>query len=131
MKNSEICGLHSRLQRCSTCDFFLWAYVKGLVYVPPLPANLEKLEQRITTSPQTVTHDMGLCEGTMCMSPLFLQTLMNLSRESLHHCTLLPMTWDYVKGLVYVPPLPANLEELKQIITTSPQTATNDMLQHV
>ena len=29
-----------------------------------------------------------------------------------------------MKGLVYVPPLPANLEELKEIITTALQTAT-------
>ena len=34
-------------------------------------------------------------------------------------------------GLVYVPPLPANQEELKQRITTVLQTATQDMLQHV
>ena len=40
------------------CDFFLWGYVKGLVYVPPLPANLEEVKQRITTALQTATQDM-------------------------------------------------------------------------
>ena len=42
----------------ATCHFFLWGYVKGLVYVPPLPADLEELRQRITTALQTVTQDM-------------------------------------------------------------------------
>ena len=37
------------------CDCFPWGYVKGLVYAPPLPANLEELKQRITTALQTVT----------------------------------------------------------------------------
>ena len=38
--------------------YVLWSYVKGLVYVPPLPAILEELRQRITTALQTVTQDM-------------------------------------------------------------------------
>jgi len=40
------------------CDFFLWGYVKGLVYVPPLPTSLEELKQRITAALETVTQDM-------------------------------------------------------------------------
>ena len=36
----------------------------------------------------------------------------------------------YVKGLVYVPRLPVNLEELKDRFTTALQTATQDMLQY-
>ena len=44
---------------------------------------------------------------------------------------LLFFLWGYVNGLVYVPPLPANLEELKQIITTALHTPTQDMLQRV
>ena len=31
------------------CDFVHLGYLIGLVYVPPLPANLEELKQRITT----------------------------------------------------------------------------------
>ena len=42
-------------------NFCLWAYVKGLVYVPPLPANLEELKQIISTALQTVTQDMLQC----------------------------------------------------------------------
>lgn len=42
----------------SPCDFFLWGYVKGLVFVPPLPANIEELKQRITAALETVTEDM-------------------------------------------------------------------------
>ena len=38
--------------------FFLWGYVKRLVYATPLPANLEELKHRITTAQQTVTQDM-------------------------------------------------------------------------
>ena len=42
----------------SRCDFFLWGYVKGLVFVPPLPANIEEMKQRITAALETVTKDM-------------------------------------------------------------------------
>ena len=40
------------------CDFFLWGYVKTLVYVSPLPANVNELKQRITIALETVTQDM-------------------------------------------------------------------------
>ena len=40
------------------CDFFLWRYVKTLVYIPPLPANVNELKQRITIALETVTQDM-------------------------------------------------------------------------
>ena len=39
-------------------NFFLWGYVKGLVFVPPLPANIEIMKQRITAALETVTKDM-------------------------------------------------------------------------
>ena len=42
----------------SPYDFFLWVYVKGLVFVPPLPANIEEMKQRITAALETVTKDM-------------------------------------------------------------------------
>ena len=41
--------------------FAIFFYVKGLVYVPHLPANLEVLKLRITTALQTVTQDMLQC----------------------------------------------------------------------
>ncbi|GBN96973.1 hypothetical protein AVEN_27703-1 [Araneus ventricosus] len=34
----------------SVCDFFLWEFIKGYVYVPPLPATLSKLKMRITAA---------------------------------------------------------------------------------
>ena len=42
----------------TSCDFFLWGYVKILVYVPPLPANVNELKQRITIALETVTQNM-------------------------------------------------------------------------
>ena len=42
-------------------NFFLWGYVKSLVYVPPLPANVNELKQRITIALKTVTQDMLHC----------------------------------------------------------------------
>ena len=40
------------------CDFFLWGYVKGLVYVSPLSTNLVELKQKISSALETVTEDM-------------------------------------------------------------------------
>ncbi|GFG33206.1 hypothetical protein Cfor_02512, partial [Coptotermes formosanus] len=40
------------------CDFFLWGFVKGSVYVPPLPVSLTELRDRITHALQTITADM-------------------------------------------------------------------------
>ena len=42
----------------SPCYFFLWGYVKGLVYVPLLPACIDKLRQRISFALNVVTEDM-------------------------------------------------------------------------
>ena len=39
------------------CDFFLWGYVKERVYVPPLPAELDELTNRITAAVNSVTED--------------------------------------------------------------------------
>ena len=38
-------------------DFFLWGYVKERVYVPPLPADLDELTNRITAAVKSVTED--------------------------------------------------------------------------
>ena len=32
--------------------------MKGLVFVPPVPANIEEIKQRITAALETVTKDM-------------------------------------------------------------------------
>jgi hypothetical protein len=39
-------------------DFFLWGFVKGRVYVPPLPANIAELRIRNTTADAEVTPEM-------------------------------------------------------------------------
>ena len=51
-------ALHSwppRSPDMTPCDFFLWGYVKERVYVPPLPANLDELTNRITAAVKSVT----------------------------------------------------------------------------
>ena len=40
------------------CDFFLWGYVKDLVYVPPLPTSVDDLKTRITEVLKTIDPDM-------------------------------------------------------------------------
>jgi hypothetical protein len=39
-------------------DFFLWEFVKYLVFVPPLPANVAELRTRITAAVAGVTPEM-------------------------------------------------------------------------
>ena len=39
-------------------DFFLWGYVKDRVYVPPLPASVDELQECITATVTSVTPDM-------------------------------------------------------------------------
>ena len=41
----------------TVCDFFLWGYVKDRVYVPPLPATVDELQERITAAVKSVTPD--------------------------------------------------------------------------
>ena len=51
-------ALHSwppRSPDMTPCDFFLWGYVR--VYVPPLPADLDGLTNRITAAVKSVTED--------------------------------------------------------------------------
>jgi len=42
-------------------DFFLWGFVKDTVFVPPLPANLQDLRNRITAAVALVDRDMLTC----------------------------------------------------------------------
>ena len=39
------------------CDFFLWGFVKDTVFVPPIPANLQDLRNRITAAVALVDRD--------------------------------------------------------------------------
>ncbi|PSN41592.1 hypothetical protein C0J52_17614 [Blattella germanica] len=45
----------------TACDFFLWGCIKDKVYIPPLPATLVELKERITHAFTTITRDMLLC----------------------------------------------------------------------
>lgn len=38
--------------------FFLWGYIKSIVYVPPLPKDLDELKSRVTEAINLVTVDM-------------------------------------------------------------------------
>jgi hypothetical protein len=40
------------------CDFLFWGFVKDTVFVPPLPANLRDLRNRITAASALVNRDM-------------------------------------------------------------------------
>ena len=53
-----VVAISSRSPDLSPCDFFLWGYVKGLVFVLPLPANNEEIKKKITAALETVTKDM-------------------------------------------------------------------------
>jgi len=49
--------LAPRIPRRDTMLLFLWGYVKERVYVPPLPADLDELTNRITAAVKSVTED--------------------------------------------------------------------------
>ena len=40
------------------CDLFLWEFIKGSVYIPPLPMSLNEVRDWITHALQTITVDM-------------------------------------------------------------------------
>lgn len=42
----------------TACDFFLWGFVKDVVYVPPLPQDLNDLKRRISAAVELITEDM-------------------------------------------------------------------------
>jgi hypothetical protein len=42
------------------CDFFLWGFVKDIVYVPPLPTTLQELKERITAAVMNIDRQMLL-----------------------------------------------------------------------
>ena len=52
------CKWPPRSPDLTVCDFFLWGYVKDRVYVPPLPATVDELQERITAAVKSVTPDM-------------------------------------------------------------------------
>jgi len=58
-KNDQVCcKWPPRSPDLTVCDFFLWGYVKDRVYLPPLPATGDELQERITAAVKSVTPDM-------------------------------------------------------------------------
>ena len=59
-ENDDFVLLHwpPRSPDLTPCDFFLWGYVKGLVYVPPLPTSEDDLKTRITEALKIIDPDM-------------------------------------------------------------------------
>jgi len=57
-KDQVFCKWPPRSPDLSVCVFFLWGYVKDRVYVPPLPANVDELQERITAAVKSVPPDM-------------------------------------------------------------------------
>ncbi|GBM07848.1 hypothetical protein AVEN_96473-1 [Araneus ventricosus] len=47
----------SVVQDLTPCDIFLWGFVKDKVFAPPLPQDLQELEQRITNVLNALTWD--------------------------------------------------------------------------
>ena len=56
-KDLEIDSWPPRSPDMTACDVFLWGYVKECVYVPPLPADLDEITNRITAAVKSVTED--------------------------------------------------------------------------
>ena len=52
------CKWPPRSPDLTVCKVFLWGYVKDRVYVPPLPATVDELQERITAAVNSVTLDM-------------------------------------------------------------------------
>jgi hypothetical protein len=42
----------------TSCGFFLWGHIKNLVYVPPVPRDIDELKRRISEAAASVTADM-------------------------------------------------------------------------
>ena len=58
-QNDQVfCKWPPRSPDLTVCDFFLWGYVKDRVYVPPLSATVDELQERIIAAVNSVTPDM-------------------------------------------------------------------------
>ena len=49
---------HPRSPDRASCNFFMWGFVKDVVYVPPLPTNLNVLRNHITAAVNSVTQEI-------------------------------------------------------------------------
>jgi len=63
-QNDQVfCKWPPRSPDLTVFDFFLWGYVKDRVYVPPLPATVDELQEGITAAVNSVTPDMCVYTG--------------------------------------------------------------------
>ncbi|GBM13373.1 hypothetical protein AVEN_159790-1 [Araneus ventricosus] len=46
---------HPRSPNLTPCDFYLWMYVKDIVYASPMPATLQDLRDRVVTAVSSIT----------------------------------------------------------------------------
>ena len=53
-----VCKWPPRSPDLTVYDFFLWGYIKDKVYVPPLPATVDDLQERITAAVHAITPEM-------------------------------------------------------------------------
>ena len=57
------CPLPARSPDLNHCEYFLWGYVKGQVFVPPHPVSIPDLKNRITAAVETSTPELLVSEG--------------------------------------------------------------------
>ena len=53
-----LCPWPARSPDLTPCDYFLWGYVKDIVFVPPQPVSIPDLKNRITAAVETITPDL-------------------------------------------------------------------------
>ena len=112
-QNDQVfCKWPPRSPHLTVCDFFLWGYVKDRVYVPPLPATVDKLQQRVTAAVNSVTPDMlqrawseldyriDVCRVTrgghiecVCDTTWNCMSLCNCSHQ---FCKNIPVSFDFI-----------------------------------
>jgi hypothetical protein len=57
LQHVPVYGCHSG-DDLTPCDFCVWGHVQDVVYVPPLPNDLQELRQRIIAAVATINRDM-------------------------------------------------------------------------
>ncbi|GBO17413.1 hypothetical protein AVEN_203071-1, partial [Araneus ventricosus] len=81
----------SRTPDLTPCDFFLWSYVKGKVYVLPIPTTLQALQERVIVPDADIDGNMLLNVWT----ELYYRCDMCQVTKGAHieHSQYVPETW--------------------------------------
>ena len=58
MRTLFFCPWPAQSPDLTHCDYFLWGYVKGKVFVTPQPMRIPDLKKRISAAVKTITRDM-------------------------------------------------------------------------